>query len=104
MFVHPLIALERHEVALEPALVTEARRELLSGAEGTFRHGYLLGVHAEAGTHPACVELAAGVRERLLDDTFALSFMKLAVGTPPVSADAERSAGALPAVVRGRDG
>lgn len=44
MFVHPLIALERHEIALDPGLVARVRHELIGAAGDGFRSGYLLAV------------------------------------------------------------
>lgn len=88
----PLLARERHEIDLDEGLLARARRELLDGgATGSaFRSGFLLGVQAERGTHPACIELADVLQAELLEELerahrieFALSFYKLALGAPP---------------------
>jgi hypothetical protein len=90
----PLIALERHRVALEPAVVGRARRELLAASDpgSEFRLGFLLGLQAEGGTHPACLHLSRALREQTLgrleeeaDLSFSLSFLKLAVGMAPAA-------------------
>lgn len=89
----PVIVLEEHGVDLEPGLLARARSELLEcapGDSGSFRSGFLLGVQADVATHPACVELAASLHEKMLLHLelehgleFALSFYKLAEGSPP---------------------
>jgi hypothetical protein len=69
----PLIVLERHRLALEPELLGRVRRELAPG--------FLLGMQAYPGSHPASIELA----ERLREPRFELSFYKLAVGDLPAA-------------------
>jgi hypothetical protein len=91
----PLIVRERYDLAIDPRLLGRTRRELLGSsphadADESFRSGFLLGVQADPATHPACLELAGQLHRRMLDDLesqhglqFALSFYKLAQGTPP---------------------
>ncbi|HEX6753970.1 MAG TPA: hypothetical protein VF093_10350 [Solirubrobacterales bacterium] len=88
----PLVALERHRLELDPGVLSTARHELLAGEEaGTdFRLGFLLGVEAEAGRHPACLRLSRKLQEQTLCPleeadgiSFGLSFLKLAIGDPP---------------------
>ena len=83
----PLIVLERHDARVDPMLLDRARQELLRGcdAEGALRSGFLLGMQADARTHPACLELARSTQARLLGvpgrargPSFSLSFLKLA--------------------------
>lgn len=91
-----LLARERYDRSFDRGLLEQARRELLTddrAPAGGFRCGFLLGVEADAASHPACLELAETVRSRLLADTerrheleFRFSFYKLAEGVPP-SAD-----------------
>jgi hypothetical protein len=88
----PLIVLERHAVELDPALVARAREELLAGRPRSatgFRSGFLLGVQADARSHPHCQALADALRRRLLPgaEDFGLSFYKLAEGRPPEADD-----------------
>jgi hypothetical protein len=84
----PLIALERHDDALDVERLPTVRDELLAGraagADG-FRSGFLLGMQAGAASHPAALALADALRERIDAAPFSLSFYKLAEGRPPAA-------------------
>lgn len=85
-----LLRLERYSARLPPALLVDARDELLRGGAGPHpAHGWLLGLQADDRRYPRCLKLAAAVRHFAeLEEGpagFELSFLKYARGCVPVT-------------------